>query len=90
MVIINKGKIAAVDSLSDLSKRLSGQSKLLLTFRGSAKDAAAKIRTIKGISAAVPRVVDSKLSQLEIAVSQGFDQIDGLGCIVNDRGSFIS
>ena len=69
VVIINRGKIAAVDSLSDLSKRLSGQSKLLLTFRGSAKDAAAKIRTIKGISAAVPRVVDSKLSQLEIAVS---------------------
>lgn len=69
VVIINCGKIAAVDSLSDLSKRLSGQSKLLLTFRGSAKDAAAKIRTIKGISAAVPRVVDSKLSQLEITVS---------------------
>ncbi|MCR4731110.1 MAG: ATP-binding cassette domain-containing protein [Lachnospiraceae bacterium] len=69
VVIINRGKIAAVDSLSDLSKRLSGQSKLLLTFRGSAKDAAAKIRTIKGISAAVPRVVDSKLSQLEITVS---------------------
>jgi len=69
VVIINRGKIAAVDSLSDLSKRLSGQSKLLLTFRGSAKDAAAKIRTIKGISAAVPRVLDSKLSQLEITVS---------------------
>ena len=69
VVIINRGKIAAVDSLSDLSKRLSGQSKLLLTFRGSVKDAAAKIRTIKGISAAVPRVVDSKLSQLEITVS---------------------
>ncbi|MBR4404509.1 MAG: ATP-binding cassette domain-containing protein [Clostridiales bacterium] len=69
VVIINHGKIAAVDTLSDLSKRLSGQSKLLLTFRGSAKDAAAKIRTIKGISAAIPRVVDSKLAQLEITIS---------------------
>ncbi len=69
VVIINRGKIAAVDTLSDLSKRLSGQSKLLLTFRGSAKDSAAKIRTIKGVSAAVPRVVDSKLSQLEITIS---------------------
>lgn len=69
VVIINHGKIAAVDTLSDLSKRLSGQSKLLLTFRGSAKDAATKIRTIKGISAAVPRVVDSKLAQLEITIS---------------------
>ena len=69
VVIINRGKIAAIDTLSDLSKRLSGQSKLLLTFRGSAKDSAAKIRTIKGVSAAVPRVVDSKLSQLEITIS---------------------
>ena len=69
VVIINRGKIAAVDTLSDLSKRLSGQSKLLLTFRGSAKDSAAKIRTIRGVSAAVPRVVDSKLSQLEITIS---------------------
>ena len=62
VVIINRGKIAAVDTLSDLSK-------ILLTFRGSAKDSAAKIRTIKGVSAAVPRVVDSKLSQLEITIS---------------------
>ena len=69
VVIINRGKIAAVDTLSDLSKRLSGQSKLLLTFSGSAKDSAAKIRTIRGVSAAVPRVVDSKLSQLEITIS---------------------
>ena len=69
VVIINRGKIAAIDTLNDLSKRLSGQSKLLLTFRGSVKDSAAKIRTIKGVSAAVPRVVDNKIAQLEITVS---------------------
>ena len=69
VVIINRGKIAAIDTLTDLSKRLSGQSKFLLTYRGAAKDTAAKIRTVKGVSAAVPRVVDSKYSQIEITVS---------------------
>lgn len=69
VVIINRGKIAAVDTISDLSKRLSGQSKLLLTFRGPIKDAVTKIRTVKGISSAVSRVADSKYSQVELTIA---------------------
>ena len=69
VVIINRGKIAAIDTISDLSKRLSGQSKLLLTFRGPVKDAITKIRTVRGISSAVSRVVDSKFSQVEITIA---------------------
>ena len=68
VVIINRGKIAAVDTLTDLSKRLSGQSKVLLTFTGPVKDCAAKIRNISGILSAVPRAIDSKYAQLEIAI----------------------
>lgn len=68
VVIINRGKIAAVDTLTDLSKRLSGQSKVLLTFTGPVKDCAAKIRNISGIISAVPRAIDSKYAQLEIAI----------------------
>ena len=69
VVIINRGKIAAVDTISDLSKRLSGQSKLLLTFRGPIKDAVTKIRTVKGISSAVSRVADSRYSQVELTIA---------------------
>ena len=69
VVIINNGKIAAIDTISDLSKRLSGQSKFLLTFRGPINDAISKIRTVKGVSSAVSRVVDSKFSQIEITVA---------------------
>ncbi len=68
VVIINRGKIAAVDTLTDLSKRLSGQSKVLLTFSGPVKDCAAKIRNISGIISAVPRAIDSQYAQLEIAI----------------------
>ena len=69
VVIINNGKIAAIDTISDLSLRLSGQSKLLLTFRGPIKEAITKIRTIRGISSAVSRVADSKFSQVEITIA---------------------
>ena len=68
VVIINKGKIAAIDSLSDLSKRLSGQNKLLLTVGGPAKECAAKIQTIHGVSSAIPKIVNSKASQIELTL----------------------
>lgn len=68
VVIINRGKIAAVDTISDLSKRLSGQSKILLTFRGPVADAVTKIRTVKGVSSAISRVAN-KFSQIEITIS---------------------
>ena len=68
VVIINHGKIAAVDSLTDLSKRLSGQTKLMLTVGAPAKECAAKIQTIHGISAAVPKIVNNKVSQIELTL----------------------
>lgn len=69
VVIINHGKIAAVDTLTDLSRRLSGQSKLLMTFKGPVKECSSKIRTLPGVSSSVPRVSDSKINQLEIGIS---------------------
>lgn len=68
VVIINKGKIAAIDSLTDLSKRLAGQNKLLLTVGGPAKECSAKLLTVSGISAAVPKIVNSKVSQIELTL----------------------
>ena len=69
VVIINRGKIAAVDTISDLSMRLSGQSKFLITFKGPIKDVITKIRTVKGVASAVSRVADSRFSQIEITIA---------------------
>ncbi len=69
VVIINKGKIAAIDTLNDLSRRLSGQSKLLMTFRGPVKECSAKVRAIQGVASSVPRITDSKINQLEIGIA---------------------
>ena len=68
VVIINKGKIAAIDSLTDLSKRLAGQTKFMLTVGGPAKECSAKLLTVSGISAAVPKIVNSKVSQIELTL----------------------
>ena len=69
VVIINHGKIAAIDTLTDLSKRLSGQTKLLMSFCGPANECSAKIRTIPGISAAVPKIVNGQVSQMELTLT---------------------
>ena len=69
VVIINKGKIAAVDTLTDLSRRLSGQSKILMTFSGPIKECSSKIHTVPGVSSSVPKVTDNKISQLEIGIT---------------------
>lgn len=50
VVIINHGKVAAVDTISDLSHRLSGTSKILMSFNGPAKDVSSRLKMIPGIA----------------------------------------
>lgn len=50
VVIINHGKVAAVDTILDLSQRLSGTSKILMSFNGPAKDVSARLKMIPGIA----------------------------------------
>ena len=68
VVIINHGKVAAIDTITDLSKRLSGQSKLLMTFKGPMKECAEAVRSIPGVSSSVARIADKKVSQIEIGI----------------------
>ena len=68
VVIINKGKVAAIDTIGDLSKRLSGQTKLLMAFKGPVKDVANAVRQIPGVSSAVPRLSDNTIGELEIGI----------------------
>ena len=66
VVIINHGRVAAVDTITDLSKKLSGKSKLLLSFKGPLKEVVNSIRTIPGIIDVKPRMSDdSGIHELE-------------------------
>lgn len=68
VVIIHHGKIAAVDTILDLSQRLSGTSKLLMSFKGPVKDVIARLKMISGISDAVVRNAGD-LSEVEISLA---------------------
>ncbi len=68
VVIIHHGKIAAIDTILDLSQRLSGTSKLLMSFKGPVKDVIARLKMISGISDAVVRNAGD-LSEVEISLA---------------------
>ena len=68
VVIIHHGKIAAVDTILDLSQRLSGTSKLLMSFKGPAKDVVARLKMISGISDVAVRNTGD-LSEVEISLA---------------------
>ena len=69
VVIINKGKVAAIDTITDLSKRLSGTSKLLLSFKGDAKACVNAVRAIPGVSDCKIRISDKDIHEAEVTVS---------------------
>ena len=74
VVIIHRGKIAAVDTIKDLSQRLSGSNKLKLSFKGPAKEAAARLKMIPGVSD-VGIINSGVLSEFEICIDSrsGYD-----------------
>lgn len=69
VVIIHRGKIAAVDTIKDLQQRLTGSTKLLMSFKGPVKDVVAKIKSIQGISDVTVRN-SGNLSEVEISTAK--------------------
>ena len=68
VVIINKGRVAAIDTISDLSRRLSGSSKLLLSFKGDAKKGINAVRAIPGVSDCKIRISDQDIHESEVTI----------------------
>lgn len=68
VVIINQGKVAAIDTITDLSTKLSGSTKLSLSFKGPVKDVVNKLRSIPGVNNVVSVVSndDTAIHQVEI------------------------
>ena len=69
VVIINKGRVAAIDTISDLSKRLSGSSKLLLSFQGDAKKGMNAVRALPGVTDCKIRISDRDIHEAEVTIS---------------------
>lgn len=73
VVIINKGKIAAIDTPKALSHKLANSSKLSLTYEGPLKEAMSKLRTLPGILAVSPIIENPKIQQIEITINPDAD-----------------
>ena len=73
VVIINKGKIAAIDTPKALSHKLANSSKLSLTFEGPLKEAMSKLRTLPGILSVSPLIENDKIQQIEITINPDTD-----------------
>jgi ABC-2 type transport system ATP-binding protein len=69
VVIINHGKVAAIDTITDLSTKLSGSTKLSLSFKGPVKEVTNAIRAIPGISNAVSVVSNDDVSMHQIEIT---------------------
>ena len=69
VVIINNGKVAAVDTITDLSRRLTGSSKLLLSFQGPVKEVSTQIRALPGVANVSVRNSSDRLHEIEITIS---------------------
>lgn len=69
VVIINHGKVAAIDTITDLSKKLSGSSKLLLSFKGPVKEVRNTLQSLPGITGINERISDSDIHEIDITIS---------------------
>lgn len=74
VVIINQGKIAAIDTIDDLSKRISGSDKLLMSFRGELDSVVNTIRSFPGIVDVVETVSSEDIHELEITLEKDSDE----------------
>ena len=68
VVIINKGKVAAIDTITDLAAKLSGNSKLLVAFKGQDKAAINALKAVPGVTDARTRIVSDGITELEIVI----------------------
>ena len=70
VVIINEGRIAAIDTIDDLSKRISGADKLQLSFRGDPEAVINTIMSLPGIVEVTETGSSGDVHELEITLSE--------------------
>lgn len=73
VVIINKGKLAAVSTINDLSSATSKHSKLVLTFKGDLNVVANRLKTIPGIYNISVINSDQDTHEIELSVESEVD-----------------
>lgn len=73
VVIINRGKIAAIDTPDSLSHKMSDTSRLSITVEGAYKDASSRIRSLPGVTSVAPINESPKVQTIEITTDSKTD-----------------
>lgn len=73
VVIINQGRIAAIDTIDDLSKRISGADKLMMSFRGDPETVINNILSFPGIVDVKETGSSDDVHEVEITLEEDSD-----------------
>ena len=74
VVIINQGRIAAIDTIDDLSKRISGADKLQMSFRGNLDAVVNTIMSFQGIVEVKETGSSEDVHEIEITLEKDSDE----------------
>jgi ABC-2 type transport system ATP-binding protein len=86
VVIINRGKVVAVDTPDNLTSRLRGSESQLVQVDARGDDAAAGLRTVDGVTGVTVAETKDGLTTLEVASVQGRDVRRELAATIVARG----
>jgi ABC-2 type transport system ATP-binding protein len=73
VVIISAGRIVAIDTPLELSKRLSDQSKLSITLGSTDNEIEQALRSVSGVSTVTMLRVDTGISQFDLTADSKID-----------------
>jgi len=73
VVVINAGKIVAVGTPDELTRRLTGFETVMITVEGPAPEIMDKLQRVSGVNLVEPREADGALITLEVHAEKGHD-----------------
>jgi ABC-2 type transport system ATP-binding protein len=73
VVVINAGKIVAVGTPDELTRRLTGFETVMITVEGPAAEIMDKLQRVSGVNMVEPREADGALITLEVHAEKGHD-----------------
>lgn len=81
VVIINRGKLVAQDTINELSGKISGSSKIILCFKGPSDSVVNTLKNVSGIDRVSLTASENDIHRLELTAVNGDDGIDIRGRI---------
>ena len=86
VVVINEGRIVAVDKPENLSVRLRGSEQVKLEVRGPERDVANRLRQVEGVRQVNRQRIDGNIYEYTLECDPGSGVRDGLASLIVNQG----